>query len=68
MAIIMHWDADRHPNYITLRGYKDALVQSKPTPHTGRHLWQFGKAYDWADTLEDAKEMVEGLAIVEGQS
>ncbi|TXR49880.1 hypothetical protein [Phyllobacterium endophyticum] len=52
------WSADRHPNYITLEGHKDCLVRTKRTPN-GRYLWQCGKAYGYAASIEDAKLIVE---------
>lgn len=51
---------------VSIDGKKvDALVRIKPFPHNGRmeYLWQFGKISDYAETISEAKEMVEGLVI-----
>ena len=65
----MIWSPDtlRPDLYERLNGNSQMLVRIEPTPRTGRYLWQFGKAHDWADTLEEAREVVEGLAVIEGE-
>ena len=69
MAREMTWNPDnlRPDIYERLNGNKLMLVRTKPTP-AGQYLWSFGgKVYDYAETLEEAREMVEGLALVEGE-
>jgi hypothetical protein len=65
----MIWSPDslRPDLYERLNGSSKMLVRTQPWPRTGRYLWQYGFAYDWADTLEEAREMVEGLALFEGE-
>lgn len=48
--------------YVKLNVAADAYVRTVPD-YTGRFLWTFGTVYDHADTVEEAKEMVEGLAV-----
>lgn len=44
--------------YIKLIGKPDACVRTKKCPN-GRYLWQHGKQAGYANTVEEAKEIVE---------
>jgi len=49
------------PKYITLYGHTDAVVRVVAMPPG--HLWQYGKQYGYEPTIEQAKAMVDSLAV-----
>ena len=55
-------DSNIAKKWIKMNIAVDALVRTEPD-YTGKYLWTFGKVCDHADTVEEAKEMVEGLAV-----
>lgn len=52
-----------YTQYVEIRGSKGhAVVRTKVCPN-GKFIWTCGKVMDYADTVEEAKDMVEGLWI-----
>jgi hypothetical protein len=52
-----------NPLYLVKFGVKDGLVRTQPSGDKG-YLWQCGKTYGFSPTVEEAKEMVEGVALL----
>jgi hypothetical protein len=61
-----NWFAHQtNPDYIVKFGVKDGLVRIKPSGDKG-YLWQCGAVYGFAESVEAAKDMVEGTAVITG--
>jgi hypothetical protein len=61
MNDLYQWQPHRASPYLVLQGHADAVVRTVKSPN-GQHLWQYGKRYGYAATVEEAKAWVEALA------